>query len=229
MWNRRAGLVGLVFRAILVICVAGLPAGLVAQTAPTSARQAEALRRLIAAITAFIVGRDSGSEEERRAVSQLNDTALRLQAGLATLPVSGLYIVSIEQTAAALERAARGEGGPAQVVQLAAADLALKLAGLEARTDVRDAWDGSVPVEVTTVRQGRTANGYLVRFNMAGLADDPDPFTVFNDRTSPSRGRLPPGNYVARIEMNEGEPMVRQRVAIGWRPGATVRLRIEIP
>lgn len=86
-----------------------------------------------------------------------------------------------------------------------------------------------VTVTIRTKRAGREVGGYLVRLNPKRYADNQAPMFVFNNPTSPTSRKLPPGNYKLWLEDGNSAVIKTIPVTIGDGDDPEEDITMDVP
>ena len=163
---------------------------------------------------------------------QVASASSRLAEQLSIVQVSQLFVEMVRYDAALLQRAAEEPilETALSILRTAYDDVKLKLDYLllPANMNASSDFDGEISVVVDTQQKGKPVNGLGIRFYMRGQPDDTMPFQIFNDPTTPTSAKVPPGLYIAHVLNVNQTPRFTREVSIDGQ-GDEVRIVIEIP
>lgn len=201
----------------------------IAVAGPAEVAAFDALQRGVSAVR----GRTPAAGAEWTQVSlRIRDLAEELQTRIGSRELSPAYAASVSANATILLDAAKGAAaGPSlDQLQIVAADLGAKLSTLQSSFGLQASTGGDIEVAVTTTRNDSPISGFLIRMNLAGYADSPSPFAIFNQRSSPTKARVPPGRYVLLVrDSDDTSPIVRQLVTVVGSSSKTLELTVQVP
>lgn len=194
-----------------------LGAVLAAVAAPTRAAPQDTVLFNVESAAGTLTDRFAGRPQaERDLVGHVQNALGAIDDAFAGKKMAQPYVNSLAVDDAVLRRAAGEDFAPALAdVAIVSRDLDAKLYALHGGLAFSDGdWDGLLDVSIKTLRGGQIVGGYLIRMNMEGMRDAAVPFAIFNDPTSPTTGRIPPGVYYVLVERIDGQPLQKTLVHI---------------